>query len=245
MSKKSDPRNKTFFDHRKAYKAWLGGHGFVAHTAELLNSPAWRYRSLYAARFIDRLELEHLHHNGSNNGFLKLTYRQMREARIHADFIADTIAEVEALGLVTVTHRGAYSGGARNNPSTYRLNYLPWKYVPAAGAAVWYAPTDEWKRYLGKSARQKLGRMHRTGGAFSYRTGGSFKHNPPNPISSDSAKTADIVNAPYGGSALSITRSDKQAAERAPSTRAGARSGGVAIHEIPSLGSWKKVGFGS
>src|SRR5215469_6374386 len=164
MSKKADPRNKTFTTHSKAYRAWLSGHSFVPHTSELLNSPAWRHRSVYARRLIDRLELEHAHHDGRENGFHKLTWRQMREAGISGDFIASTIEEVETLGLVTVTHRGAYRGGARNDMSTYRLNYLPWKFVPAAGAPVYYAPGDEWRNYTGKSARPKSIRQIPHGG---------------------------------------------------------------------------------
>ena len=99
MSKKSDPRNKTFFDSRKAYKATLNGHSFVPHTAELLNSAAWRYRSLYAMRFVDRLELEHARHNGLENGHLKLTYRQLQKAGVSGRRIQATLEEVEALGL--------------------------------------------------------------------------------------------------------------------------------------------------
>jgi hypothetical protein len=114
MSKQSDPRNKTFFDAQKAYSASLSGHSFVAHTAELLNSPAWRHRSLYARRLIDRLELEHVRHNGRENAYLKLTYRQMQKAGVHSDFIAAALDEVVTLGLVTITHRGAYRGGAKN-----------------------------------------------------------------------------------------------------------------------------------
>jgi hypothetical protein len=117
-------------------------------------------------RFIDLLELEHARHNGLENGFLKLTWRQMREAGIGGDYIADTIAEVEALGLATVTHRGAYRGGARNDPSTYQLNYLPWKFIPATGPPVYYAPNDEWANYRGKSARPKSRRMVTTSGSF-------------------------------------------------------------------------------
>jgi hypothetical protein len=152
---KADPRNKTFRDSSKAYHAWLAGKSWVPHTAELLASPAWRYRSINAVRFINLLELEHARHNGLENGLLQLTWQQMRKAGIGSDYIADTIAEVEASGLVTVTHRGSYAGGARNNPSTYQLNYLPWKFVPATGAPVYFAPTDEWASYQGKSARSK------------------------------------------------------------------------------------------
>jgi hypothetical protein len=164
----ADPRNKTFRDSSKAYQAWLAGKSWVPHTAELLASPAWRYRSVNAVRFINLLELEHARHNGRENGFLKLTWRQMRNAGVGSDYIADTISEVEATGLVTVTHRGSYAGGARNNPSTYQLNYLPWKFIPAAGVPLYYAPNDEWASYQGKSARPKSHRMATAGGPFQH-----------------------------------------------------------------------------
>jgi hypothetical protein len=163
---RADPRNKTFRHASKAYRAWLAGKSWVPHTAELLASPAWRYRSVHAVRFINLLELEHARHNGLENGFLKLTWQQMRDGGIGSDYIADTIAEVEATGLVTVTHRGSYVGGARNNPSTYQLNYLPWKLVPAVGAPVYFAPNDEWAGYQGKSARRKSRRKITTSGPF-------------------------------------------------------------------------------
>jgi len=207
MSGKSDPRNRTFTLAQKAYKAWLGGHSFVPHTAELLNSPAWRHRSLYARRFIDRLELEHARHNGLENAYLKLTYRQMQQAGVHSDFIAATLEEVETLGLVTVTHRGAYRGGARNNPNTYRLNYLPWKFVPAAGAPLYYVPTDEWARYTGGSAKPKSVRMHRTAGANSIYTGGAIKPASQDEVPTNSAKIANPPNAPHVWKRSSILRS--------------------------------------
>ena len=238
MSQKSDPRNKTFFDPRKAYKASLNGHSFVAHTAELLNSPAWRYRSLYAMRLIDRLELEHAKHNGLENGYLKLTYRQMQQARIHSDFIEATLEEVETLGLVTITHRGAYAGGARNNPSTYRLNYLPWKFVRATGAPVYYAPNDEWQHYSGKSARPKTVRTHHTGGATSTYTGGAIKPADATEISANSAESADPSNAPHGWKRSSITRSTKGGTS--PARRLRAPEGAVRL--IPSSDEGKNFG---
>src|SRR5437660_792458 len=89
---KADPRDKTYFLAAKAYKACLDGKSFVPHTAELLASPAWRNRTINAMRFIDLLELEHAQHNGLENGYLKLTWRQMRAGGIGGDYIADTIA---------------------------------------------------------------------------------------------------------------------------------------------------------
>jgi len=216
MSGKSDPRNKTFTQARKAYKAWLGGHSFVPHTAELLNSPAWRYRSLYAMRFIDRLELEHTRHNGLENGYLKFTRRQMQQAGIQSRGIEATIEEVEALGLVTITHRGAYRGGARNDPNTYRLNYLPWKFVPAAGAPVYYAPTDEWAKYIGKSARPKIVRIGAAVTPYSTATVNPLDAASEGAISADPDKSGDSQNGFTVDIPSSIPRSNKRARHTAP-----------------------------
>jgi hypothetical protein len=182
MSSKTDPRNKTFTSAKKAYNAWLEGRSYVAATAELRRSLAWRHRtnSRYAVRLIDRLEVEHCQHNGRENGYLKLTWRQMLEAGISNDFINPTIAFVAALGLVTVTHKGSYRAGANSDPSMFQLNYLPWKLVPATGAPLYYAPTDEWAKYDGsavlKSPRKKSFSSLHPDGANGHPPGGAKPH---------------------------------------------------------------------
>ena len=133
----------------------------------------------------------------------------MQQGGIHADYMVATITEVEALGLVTITHRGAYRGGAKNNPSTYRLNYLPWKFVPASGPAVYYAPLDQWKNYK-KPARTKRTRMPLTGGATSYHPGGAFDGDRENGNTRVSAGKAEPWNATDEWKRSSITGSTKR-----------------------------------
>ena len=65
------------------------------------------------------LERDYLSHAGRENGYLRATWEQMRHARIPNRRIAQAIAEAEALGLVAVTHRGSYRGGARKDPNLY------------------------------------------------------------------------------------------------------------------------------
>lgn len=174
METNSNARSKTFTIAKKAYRTWLEGQPFVPRTAELLGSAAWKSLSLYARRLIDALEREHLAPNGQENAYLKLTYRQMRLAGIHNDKIRTVIAELETVGLVTVTHRGAYRGGARNDASTYRLNYLPWKCVPATGCPVYYAPDDEWKKFT-KTPKRNPGPTSHSPGAISTHTPGALE----------------------------------------------------------------------
>jgi hypothetical protein len=138
-------KDRTYSTVGKALKAWLDNNSWVPHTLELLRSPAWQQRSAYAARLIDLLERDYLAHSGRTNGHLRATWEQMRLAKIPNRRVADTIAEVQELGLVVVTHQGSYRGGARLNPTTFRLCYLPSLFKPIAGPPCYHLPTDEWR----------------------------------------------------------------------------------------------------
>jgi hypothetical protein len=84
-------------------------------------------------RLLDRIELEHCAHAGRENGYLTVTYQQFVEWGIGRRFIKTAIVEAVRLGLLVV-EPGLYRGGARRQPSRYRLTYLKWKFVPAVGA---------------------------------------------------------------------------------------------------------------
>jgi hypothetical protein len=144
------PPDRAYPTIHKASKAWLANQAFVPHTLELLRSPAWQQRSIYAVRLIEALERDHLSHAGRENGYLHATWEQLGRAGIPNRRVAQAIAEAEALGLVKVTHRGAYRGGARNDPSTYKLTYLPAKLETVGRPRQYYNPTDEWRRVAGK-----------------------------------------------------------------------------------------------
>ena len=66
MSKAGRPKNK------------IAGQ-FSARTVEMLESPAYRVLSLPAHRILARLEIEHAHHGGNDNGRLPVTYDQFVE----------------------------------------------------------------------------------------------------------------------------------------------------------------------
>lgn len=112
--------------------AWL--------TAELMVSPAWRLRSINAARLIDFLLVEHLNHAGTENGTLMATYDQLVDFGLTRSEIKNAIREAGFLGLIKVTHEGGRYAGS-NQPSTYRLTF----YADKDGAPA----TNEWK---GKTA---------------------------------------------------------------------------------------------
>jgi hypothetical protein len=143
------------FSPSKAAKAALGINGFVAHTRELLESDAWRTRSIHLMRVLDRLELEHVVHAGKQNGFLTVTHRQFVQWGLSNNYIKPAIAEGVDRGLIRVTHQGSHRGGARDNPSKYQLTYLQWKFIPAIGPPQYMHPRNEWKNFQSKPTKSK------------------------------------------------------------------------------------------
>ncbi len=110
---------------------------FAARLIELLVSPAYRVMSLSAHRFLDRLEIEHAHHGGRDNGNLPVTYGDFVKYGIERHSIAPAQREVEALGFAQVTERGRAGNAEYRTPNKFRLTYRP---TDSAG------PTDEWRR---------------------------------------------------------------------------------------------------
>jgi hypothetical protein len=55
---------------------------FTGHLVEMRESPAWWVLNLAERRLLDRLELEHSHHGGVENGRLIVTYGDFVKARI-------------------------------------------------------------------------------------------------------------------------------------------------------------------
>jgi len=105
-------------------------------TIEMKESPAWRELSLSARRVLDRLEIEHAHHGGKDNGRLPCTYNHFEEYGMNRKCIGPAIRECEALGFIEVTERG-YAATDFKKPSLYRLT---WKHTDA------HEPTNEWRR---------------------------------------------------------------------------------------------------
>jgi hypothetical protein len=108
----------------------------------MLESPAWKALSLSGRRIIDRIEIEHGHHGGSDNGRLPVTFDDFEEFGISHKCVAPAIREVVALGFVMVTERGRPSeSDFGRHPSCYRLTFLP-----VRRGTRWYDPPDEWKQ---------------------------------------------------------------------------------------------------
>jgi hypothetical protein len=67
---------------------------------------------------------------------------QLAAQRIPRSSIARTINNVVELGLVEVTHQGGYAGGARQNPSRYRLTFMN---SSVRSVVIEYLPaTNDW-----------------------------------------------------------------------------------------------------
>ncbi len=111
---------------------------FIAHRVEMLESPAWASLSLAARRVLDRLEIEHAHHGGKDNGRLPCTYDDFERFGVRRKSISDAIRQLVTCGLIEVTERG--SGGNREfrRPARYRLTYLSTQTA---------APTDDWRLF--------------------------------------------------------------------------------------------------
>ncbi len=110
---------------------------FSARLIEMLESPAHRVLSLSARRIINRLEIEHAHHGGTENGNLQITYDQFVEFGIHRHSIAAAIRETVALGFVVVTEKGRAGNAEFRRSNRFRLAFL---HTDKA------EPTNEWQK---------------------------------------------------------------------------------------------------
>jgi hypothetical protein len=137
-------------------KASITGQ-FVAHRIEMIESPAWRALSLSGRRVIDRIEIEHGHHGGKENGKLPVTFDNFEDFGISHKSVAPALREVAALGLVQVTERGRPSeSDFGRHPNYFRLTYLP-----VCRGIRWDVPTDDWKQIKTLEEALKIAREAR------------------------------------------------------------------------------------
>ena len=125
---------------------------YVPHIVELIESPAWRALSLSAHRVLDRIEIEHLHHGGRENGRLAVRFEDFVRYGVHRHAIAPAIRESEAMGLLQITQRGRAGNAEYRSPNHFRLTYLP---------SAHNAATHEWRRVRSIEAAQAVCRAAR------------------------------------------------------------------------------------
>jgi len=161
MSKAGRPKNR------------IAGQ-FSARTVEMLESPAYRVLSLHAHRILARLEIEHAHHGGSDNGRLPCTYDHFEEYGVRRKAIKPALRELEALGFIEITERGRAGNAEWRRPNYFRLTY---RYLGNA------KPTDEWKRIKSREEAEMIAercwtatRKNKTPVAFSASFQGQRRH---------------------------------------------------------------------
>ena len=111
---------------------------FAYQLIEMLESPAWHVLSLSARRVFDRIQIEHAHHGGKENGRLPVTFRDFKEYGIHWNSIAPAIREAAALGFIRITQEGIASNREFRIPNMFALTHLATDKEPK--------PTEEWRR---------------------------------------------------------------------------------------------------
>lgn len=103
---------------------------------EIMESDAYRSLSINARRVLDRLILEHFHHNRIENGKLRVSARQFQDWGVTKDCLASAIRELEQKRLLT-TKLGEAKGVLM--PShIYRLTFY---------ATADNPPTNEWRNW--------------------------------------------------------------------------------------------------
>ncbi len=97
-----------------------------------------RVLSPTAIRVMHRLEIEHMHHGGAENGRLIVTHEQFIEWGISQNMVAPAIRELVALGFVEVTEKGCGGNERQRRANRFRLTYVNTKNREQ--------PTHEWRK---------------------------------------------------------------------------------------------------
>jgi hypothetical protein len=105
-------------------KNWIARQ-FAALPIAMLESPAMRVLTLAERRALDRIEIEHAHHGGADNGKLPITYMDFERFGLHPNAIAPSLRALVALGFVEITRKGYGGGAGVRAPSLYRITYRP------------------------------------------------------------------------------------------------------------------------
>jgi len=172
----------------------------------MLRSPAWCVLSLSARRVLDRIEIEHADHGGTENGKLAVTFDNFADYGIHRHAIAPAIREAVALGFLEVTEPGRAGNAEFRKPSRYRLTY---RHTDDAAA------TENWKRIatttdaiaiasMARAARKASPRKQKSSdGKGTDTSDGKRTDIPLSPVT-ETITTAMVRNPPL----LSISRDD-------------------------------------
>jgi hypothetical protein len=128
------------------------GEQFTARLIRMLESPAYRALSLSAHRVLSRIEIEHAHHGGADNGKLPVTYADFQSYGVERHAIAPAIREAVALGFIEITERGRAGNAEFRAPNIFRLTYVYSSHCN---------PTHEWQHIATDEAAVELSRAAR------------------------------------------------------------------------------------
>ena len=154
--------------------------GWMAITRDFLESAAYRSLSVNARKCLDRLIIEHIGHNRTENGRLIVTHEQFIDYGVTLDLIADALDELSYKGLV-VAERGK-AGNGTSHPTVFTLTFdgsydgapasNQWKKFTMAEARLW----SEVVRKQRAAVRAKVGRKKKSPlGDFQIRLLGDFQ----------------------------------------------------------------------
>ena len=142
------------------------GQPWVWITQEMLESPAWRFLTENGRQFVFRIILEHMHHGGTENGNLPVTYNNFEEFGIRRKSIFLACNLALALGWIERTEIGGRSWADIRKPSKYSLTWLPlrdgtpatnrWQRLATEGQAR--ARVDEVRRDLKEAKAERASR---------------------------------------------------------------------------------------
>jgi hypothetical protein len=149
-------------NRRRERRTSIGGQ-FAARLIEMMESSAYRILSLSARRVLDRIEIEHAHHGGTDNGRLPVTYEHFMEYGIDRDAVAPAIRELEALGFVEVTEHGCAGNAKWRAPNLFRLTFRPSKGIDGDGSHEWRRiKTAEEAQAIAQAARKNKSQSGKT-----------------------------------------------------------------------------------
>jgi hypothetical protein len=135
---------------------------FAPRLIAILESPAYRVLSRAAHQVLARIEIEHAHHGGTENGNLPVTYEQFAAYGLHPKSIAPAIRELVTLGFIEITQRGCAGNADFRRPAHYRLTYRHVEGQPGDGTHEWrQIDTMEQAEELAKRARVSVDRRAR------------------------------------------------------------------------------------
>ncbi len=110
---------------------------FAPRPIGMLESPAYRAMSLSGHRVLSRVEIEHAHHGGKENGRLPVTFDHFVEYGLHRHSIGPGMREAVALGFLVISEKGRAGNAEHRSPNKFRLTYRHADGISGDGSHEW------------------------------------------------------------------------------------------------------------